>query len=67
MGGRNARMFYREIAHYAVDFRLGFAAIFALSVLHIVLEFPLNFVSIRGIFTVMTVKLKPATVLAKKR
>ena len=47
-----------SIALYAVDFRLGFAAIFALSVLHIVLEFPLNFVSIRSIFTAATGKLK---------
>jgi hypothetical protein len=47
-----------SLALYAVDFRLGFAAIFALSVLHVVLEFPLNFVSIRSIFTAMTVKLK---------
>jgi len=47
-----------SLALYAVDFRLGFAAIFALSILHIVLEFPLNFVSMRSIFTAMTAKLK---------
>ena len=53
-----------SIALYFVDYRLGFAAIFALSILHIVLEFPLNFVSIRSIFTAMTgrVKLKTAAV-----
>lgn len=38
-----------SLALYKVDFRLGFAAISALSILHIVLEFPLNIVSIRGI------------------
>ena len=42
-----------SLALYAVDFRLGFAAIFALSILHIVLEFPLNFVSMRSIFTAL--------------
>jgi hypothetical protein len=50
-----------SIALYAVDYRLGFAAIFALSILHIVLEFPLNFVSMRAIYTAMTMKLKPAS------
>lgn len=47
-----------SIGLYFVDFRLGFAAIFALSVLHIVLEFPLNFVSIRSIFSAVSGKLK---------
>ncbi|HEY1787144.1 MAG TPA: hypothetical protein VGJ73_03270 [Verrucomicrobiae bacterium] len=47
-----------SIALYTVDFRLGFAAIFALSILHIVLEFPLNFVSIRSILTALAGKLK---------
>ncbi len=49
-----------SIALYAVDFRLGFAAIFALSILHVVLEFPLNIVSIRSIFNAVTAKLKTA-------
>jgi hypothetical protein len=49
-----------SIALYAVDFRLGFAAIFALSILHIVLEFPLNFVSMRSIFASMTAKFRIA-------
>ena len=53
-----------SLALYAVDYRLGFAAIFALSVLHIVLEFPLNFVSIRSIFTAVTGKLKLKTAAA---
>jgi hypothetical protein len=47
-----------SIALYAVDYRLGFAAIFALSILHIVLEFPLNFVSIRSIFAAWTAKVE---------
>jgi hypothetical protein len=51
-----------SIALYAVDFRLGFAAIFALSILHVVLEFPLNIVSIRSIFSAVTAKLKLKTV-----
>jgi hypothetical protein len=50
----SAVLWAASIALYAVDFRLGFAAIFALSILHIVLEFPLNFVSIRSIFTAVT-------------
>lgn len=49
-----------SIALYAMDFRLGFAAIFALSILHVVLEFPLNFVSMRSIFAALTAKLKTA-------
>ncbi|HXC36686.1 MAG TPA: hypothetical protein VNV43_12475 [Candidatus Acidoferrales bacterium] len=49
-----------SIALYFVDFRLGFAAIFALSILHVFLEFPLNFVSIRSIFAAVTAKLKTA-------
>lgn len=51
-----------SIALYAVDFRLGFAAIFALSILHIVLEFPLNFVSIRSIYAALIANLRTATV-----
>lgn len=49
-----------SLALYFVDFRLGFAAIFALSILHVLLEFPLNFVSIRSIFTAVSAKLKTA-------
>jgi hypothetical protein len=54
----SAILWAMSIALYAVDYRLGFAAIFALSVLHIVLEFPLNFVSMRSIFAAMTARLK---------
>ncbi len=56
----SAILWVLSLALYAVDFRLGFAAIFALSILHIVLEFPLNFVSMRSIFTAMTGKLRAA-------
>ena len=49
-----------SVALYFVDFRLGFAAIFALSILHVVMEFPLNIVSIRSIFTAVTGKFKTA-------
>jgi hypothetical protein len=38
-----------SVGLFAVDYRLGFAASFTLSVLHILLEFPLNYVSIQGI------------------
>jgi hypothetical protein len=38
-----------SLALYKVDYRLGFAAVSVLSLLHVVLEFPLNFVSIRAI------------------
>ncbi|HUA65330.1 MAG TPA: hypothetical protein VME24_05750 [Alphaproteobacteria bacterium] len=56
----SAILWVASIALYAVDFRLGFAAIFALSILHVVLEFPLNIVSIRSIFTAVTARLKTA-------
>lgn len=42
-----------SISLYLLDYRLGFAAITAISLLHIVLEFPLNFVSMRGIFNAL--------------
>jgi hypothetical protein len=45
-----------SVGLFAVDYRLGFAASFALSVLHILLEFPLNYVSIHGVFTALTAK-----------
>jgi|GEM_PF-147736 len=38
-----------SLALYKVDYRLGFSAIAVLSLLHVVLEFPLNFVSMRAI------------------
>ncbi|MDB6023673.1 MAG: hypothetical protein JWQ04_3530 [Pedosphaera sp.] len=48
-----------SVGLFAVDYRLGFAASFALSVLHILLEFPLNYVSMQGVFGALKVK-KPA-------
>jgi hypothetical protein len=47
-----------SVALYKIDFRLGFAAITAVSVLHIVLEFPLNFISMHGVFGALMVKKK---------
>jgi hypothetical protein len=38
-----------SLALYKVDYRLGFAAVSVLSLLHVVLEFPLNFLSVRSI------------------
>lgn len=54
-----------SISLYKIDYRLGFAAITAVSVLHIVLEFPLNFISMQGIFNALaggkkTAYLQPA-------
>ena len=48
------------MALYKVDYRLGFSAISVLSLLHIVLEFPLNFVSMRAIFWAVIPKRKLA-------
>jgi hypothetical protein len=56
----SAVLWAASLALYKVDYRLGFAAITSLSVLHIVLEFPLNFVSMRGILGAMTAKFKTA-------
>ena len=49
-----------SLALYFVDYRLGFAAVAALSLLHVVLEFPLNFVSIHAIGASFLPKRKPA-------
>jgi len=49
-----------SLALYKVDYRLGFAAVSVLSLLHVVLEFPLNFVSIRAIVGAVMPKRKPA-------
>ena len=49
-----------SLALYKVDYRLGFAAVAVLSLLHVVLEFPLNFVSIRAIFGALMPKPKLA-------
>ena len=49
-----------SVSLFAVDYRLGFAASFALSVLHILLEFPLNYVSLHGVFKALTAKRRTA-------
>ena len=49
-----------SLALYKVDYRLGFSAVSVLSLLHIVLEFPLNFVSMRAIFGALLPKPKLA-------
>ena len=49
-----------SLALYKVDYRLGFAAVSVLSLLHVVLEFPLNFVSIRAILGALLPKPSPA-------
>ena len=43
---------------YLVDFRLGFSVSLLLSFLHVVFEFPLNYVSLKSIFTFLFKKLK---------
>lgn len=51
-----------SMALYVYDFKLGLTAMFFLSVAHVVLEFPLNVFTIKGIFEVVTKK----AALAKK-
>jgi hypothetical protein len=58
--GFSAILWVASLALYKVDYRLGFAAVSVLSLLHVVLEFPLNFVSIRAIFGTLMPKPKPA-------
>lgn len=58
--GFSAVLWVISIALYKVDYRLGFAAVSVLSLLHVVLEFPLNFVSVRGILASMMPKPKLA-------
>lgn len=38
-----------SVALYAYDYKVGFTALFALSMLHVFMEFPLNWTSIQGI------------------
>jgi hypothetical protein len=58
--GFSAGLWVVSLALYKVDFRLGFAAVSVLSLLHVVLEFPLNFVSVRGILGAVRPKPKLA-------
>lgn len=56
-----------SLAFYKIDFRLGFAAVTVLSELHVVLEFPLNFVSMRAITRVLIDVINPPRYPRKKR
>lgn len=56
----SAALWVVSLALYKVDYRLGFAAVSVLSVLHVVLEFPLNFVSMRAIVGIVMPKRKLA-------
>jgi len=58
--GFSAVLWVVSLALYKVDYRLGFAAVSVLSLLHVVLEFPLNFVSMRAIFGALMPKPKLA-------
>ncbi len=56
----SAVLWITSIALYKIDYRFGFAAITAVSVLHIVLEFPLNIISMRGVCFNLLAKKKVA-------
>lgn len=43
-----------SVAVYAVDYRLGFIVLFALSMAHVLLEFPLNYKTLWGIYSEIT-------------
>jgi hypothetical protein len=47
-----------SIALYLYDYRVGLLALLFLSLLHVVFEFPLNYLSISGVFTGLGKKLK---------
>ena len=50
-----------SVVLYAIDYALGFQWLFLLSFMHVLLEFPLNFISVVGIFKEVKVRvLKPA-------
>lgn len=51
-----------SIVLYAMDYTLGFKWLFLLSFMHVMLEFPLNYVSVVGIFKELKLRiLKPAS------
>lgn len=51
-----------SVALYAINYSLGFKWLFLLSFMHVLLEFPLNYVSFVGIFrSLFSNKLKPAS------
>lgn len=43
-----------SVAIYAIDYRLGLTVLFALSMAHVLLEFPLNYKAVWGIYTEVT-------------
>jgi hypothetical protein len=47
-----------SVAIYWYDYKIGLSALFFLSLLHVILEFPLNIVSIRGVGLLVSSKLK---------
>ena len=44
-------LWFSSVSLYFYDYELGFIVLFTLSFLHVVLEFPLNFISIKGVFS----------------
>ena len=50
-----------------MDYRLGFAAVSVLSLLHVVLEFPLNFVSMKAIFAAVLPSASPRDTRAQRQ
>ena len=49
-----------SVALYAIDYSLGFKWLFLLSFMHVMLEFPLNWVSFTGIFREVRARVVPA-------
>ena len=47
-----------SVAIYAVDYRLGFIVLFALSMAHVLLEFPLNYQTLWGIYREITERIR---------
>lgn len=47
-------LWFAIMAIFALDYELGYAALFFLSTLHVVLEFPLNITSIKGIVLLLS-------------
>ena len=50
-----------SVALYAIDYSLGFKWLFLLSFMHVMLEFPLNWITATGIFTELNRRLTAAT------
>lgn len=55
-----AILWITSISLYIYDYKVGFTCLFLLSFLHVLLELPLNVVSIRGIFQESTLLMKKA-------